>query len=352
MSSQPERSEKTCLNCHASLVGRFCHVCGQENVVTKQNFWSLVQHFIYDLFHFDGKFFETLRYLLFSPGRVPKEFIAGRRASFLQPIRMYLFTSAFFFLVFFSVGNYGFTLQKELLDNDDRKEFITQFERYLNNYPSDSVLIQSKLRILKDTMRPLFVDELFTGLPFPINGKLYREVSEYDSVQKSLPDSSKDDRIKKLFTRKLIAIHNERGGDPTETGRAMISDFAHKFPYLLFVSLPFFAGILKLLYRRRRDLFYSDHAIFSIYHYIISFILLLFIYVLDQLNNWLNSILITIIVIGLMIWWWVYLFKSMRRFYEQSRLKTLLKFILLTFIGFLLMMVLFLIFIFITAYQL
>ena len=97
MSHQPERKEKDCLNCGTIIAGRFCQVCGQENIVPHQPVGSLILHFIYDIFHFDGKFFETLKYLLFRPGYVPAQFIAGKRISYLDPIRMYLFTSAIFF---------------------------------------------------------------------------------------------------------------------------------------------------------------------------------------------------------------------------------------------------------------
>ena len=88
----PERSEKVCLNCKADLIGRFCHICGQENVEPKEGFWHMVTHFVFDLFHFDGKFLSTLKYLLFKPGYLSKEHLIGKRASYLHPIRMYVFT--------------------------------------------------------------------------------------------------------------------------------------------------------------------------------------------------------------------------------------------------------------------
>ncbi|RYZ28031.1 MAG: DUF3667 domain-containing protein [Chitinophagaceae bacterium] len=77
VSHQPERKEKNCLNCGATVAGRYCQACGQENIVHKQSAWGLITHFVYDIFHFDGKFFDTLKRLLFKPGLVPKEYIAG-----------------------------------------------------------------------------------------------------------------------------------------------------------------------------------------------------------------------------------------------------------------------------------
>ena len=63
----------------------------------------MATHFFYDITHFDGSFFTTLKDLLFKPGFLTREYMNGRRKSYLHPVRMYVFTSAVFFLVFFSV---------------------------------------------------------------------------------------------------------------------------------------------------------------------------------------------------------------------------------------------------------
>ena len=60
-------------------------------------------HFFYDITHFDGSFFVTLKDLLFKPGFLSREYMLGRRKKYLHPVRMYVFTSAVFFLVFFSL---------------------------------------------------------------------------------------------------------------------------------------------------------------------------------------------------------------------------------------------------------
>jgi hypothetical protein len=98
-----ERKQKNCLNCNAQVQGKYCHICGQENIEPEENVWHLVTHFFNDITHFDGKFFSTLKLLILKPGFLPAEYKMGRRASYLNPIRMYLFTSFVFFLVFFSL---------------------------------------------------------------------------------------------------------------------------------------------------------------------------------------------------------------------------------------------------------
>lgn len=103
MSHSKERAEKNCLNCGETVQGRYCQACGQENIEPKETLWGLVSHFFQDITHFDGKFFSTGRLLFTRPGFLPKEYLRGKRASYLHPIRMYVFTSAIFFLIFYSV---------------------------------------------------------------------------------------------------------------------------------------------------------------------------------------------------------------------------------------------------------
>jgi len=80
-------------------------VCGQENIEPKETVWGLVSHFFYDITHFDGKFFGTTRSLITKPGFLPQEYLKGRRARYLHPIRMYVFSSAVFFISLFSMFN-------------------------------------------------------------------------------------------------------------------------------------------------------------------------------------------------------------------------------------------------------
>lgn len=121
MSHLHERKEKNCLNCQGELVGRYCHQCGQENLEPKETVWHLVTHFFNDITHFDGKFFETVRFLLRKPGYLSLEYMRGRRMSYLNPIRMYVFTSAIFFIILFSFGKPEKMARESALTTNDVK---------------------------------------------------------------------------------------------------------------------------------------------------------------------------------------------------------------------------------------
>lgn len=355
MSHQPERKEKNCLNCGSIVAGRFCQTCGQENVEVRESFWSLTKHFVYDILHFDGKFFHTLRYLFTKPGFAAKEYVNGRRASFLHPIRMYLFTSAIFFLLFFAtrsfnIGAYDPTMN---LSTEDRVELAEVYQRRIKNKPSDSIY-KKRIAILLDTVgRPVVTYDSLPGVrPMSVisfNDQDYRTVAEYDSAQKALPKADRDGWFARRLTLQGIAVNSKYKG--REGNQAFLEQLLHKLPYLLFVSLPFFAGLLKLLYVRRKAFLYSDHAVFTLYHYVFSFILLAVVFLLEQLNSWTDWQIFEWIAIGLGLSWPVYLYLNMKRFYAQGHGKTFVKFLLLNIIGFIMMILLLVIFFFLSIFQ-
>ena len=358
VSHQPERTEKNCLNCGTQVLGPYCQACGQKNTVVHQSFWQLVTHFVYDIFHFDGKFFDTLKYLLFKPGFVPKEYVRGRRFSYLDPIRMYLFTSAVFFLVFFSLSNAdtGFIKfnSSEPLSAAERTEAIENLKKEMAENPADTAL-SLRLNQLQDTTTALAssdITDITAGKTINSGGREYASVAHYDSIQQSLPAGKQDNWFQKKMLRKVLATYTAYNYNIKEILKHFGGLFIHKLPYLLFISLPFFALILKLLYMRRKTYYYSDHAVFTLYHYIFSFILQLLVFFLSALSRWTQIKLFQNLISFLILAWIVYLFIAMKRFYGQGWLKTFSKFLLLNLIGIIVLLLLFAIFLFLTIFQL
>lgn len=360
MSHIPLRKETDCLNCGATLIGRYCHICGQENTVRHEGFWHMVKHFFYDITHFDSKFFDTLKLLLFKPGFLSKEYVNGRRASYLHPVKMYVFTSAVFFLIFFSFFSSG-TLKvstEASLTKEQRLSMITDLEEEAKTDTSTS--IKAQLALLKDTSRTVTVADLiklagradYTFINITGAASKFKSVAQYDSVQKLLPTDKKDGWLRKTLKRREIELSEQYGQDPTSGVRKFYDSFLHKLPYLLFISLPLFALFLKLLYIRRKEFFYFDHGIFSIHQYIFSFILLLIVFSFQELYDWLHAGLFNIIAVLLFLSGGFYLYKAMRKFYGQRRAKTIAKFILLNIMGFIGMLILFVFFLLFSIFQL
>lgn len=311
MSHHQERKEKNCLNCNAVVAGRFCQTCGQENIEPKESFWVLATHFIHDLTHFDGKFFGTLKYLLFKPAFLSNEYLRGRRTSYLHPIRMYVFTSAFFFLILFN-----FYQHKD--QEGEKKESVakTKEEVYFNE---DSI-------------------------------KAFSSQQYYDSVQNALPKEKRDNFIVQSIQKKYFKLREKYHHEQVKIWEAVFEKFLHLFPQLLFVSLPLFALVLQLLYVRRKHFFYVDHVIFTIHLYCATFILILATLVVGSLVSIFTK---TQWVVGTMGYFGIcfYWYKAFRNFYSQSRKKTILKYVLLFFTINILMAILFLLFLLLSFFE-
>lgn len=86
-----------CLNCGALLQGSYCASCGQKAAPPNPTVHELVHELVEAFLHIDGKMIESARLLLTRPGRLTREYFAGRRVRYLSPLRLYLTFSLLFF---------------------------------------------------------------------------------------------------------------------------------------------------------------------------------------------------------------------------------------------------------------
>jgi hypothetical protein len=351
----PPRKENDCLNCGTIVQGRYCHVCGQENVVPKESFWHMVTHFFYDVTHFDSNFFHTVHHLLFKPGFLSKEYTAGRRVSYLHPIRMYVFTSAVFFLLFFSAFNKNNTSKTNLNDPLSRKEraiYIKDLKRDLRK-DSSAIRLKDAMQLLNDTTRPVTRNELMeTGVLdqfVSFSGEKYKSRHEYDSVQKALGSKERDSWLRRRMVYKEIDINEKIRENPNEALEKFSESLLHRLPYMLFISLPLFALILKLVYIRRKQFYFSDHGVFTIHLYVFSFLQLIAVFAVGKLQDVTHIDELDFVVLILFLLLFFYLYKAMRNFYGQGRIKTFIKFLLVALLSLIMMLVLFVFFLFFSA---
>ncbi len=96
-----------CKNCDAVLFGRFCANCSQAADVHVPTTLELAHELLEGLTHSDSRLWRTLTTLWFKPGKLTEEFVAGRRAAYLPPFRLYLILSIIFFLMLSFVHTSG-----------------------------------------------------------------------------------------------------------------------------------------------------------------------------------------------------------------------------------------------------
>jgi len=86
-----------CLNCGAELHGGYCAGCGQRSVPANPTVAELTGDAWRELSGYDGRIASTFRGLL-RPGHLTVEYLQGRRARYLSPVRLYLLASVVYFV--------------------------------------------------------------------------------------------------------------------------------------------------------------------------------------------------------------------------------------------------------------
>jgi hypothetical protein len=102
-----------CLNCRSPLVGPFCASCGQRDRPLNPSLFSVVGDAIGEALDIDGKLLRSFRLLFARPGFLTNELFAGRRASYVSPLRLYLVCSVILFAVSAVVANRALVLPPE-----------------------------------------------------------------------------------------------------------------------------------------------------------------------------------------------------------------------------------------------
>jgi hypothetical protein len=95
-----------CLNCGEALHGAFCAACGQRSVPANPTVAQLTSDAWHELSGYDGRIASTCRGLL-HPGRLTLDYLQGRRATYLPPLRLYLIVSLLYFVVAAAAPNIG-----------------------------------------------------------------------------------------------------------------------------------------------------------------------------------------------------------------------------------------------------
>ena len=219
-----------------------------------------------DLFNVDSRFIRTIVPLLLKPGDVTRRYLAGHRVTFVPPLRTYLVAALVFFAVF---------------------AFFAQEPR---------------------------VAVVTTGSPEAEAMNAARKRGERsDVVQFELPAQSR------VFSRSYEVAVARAKADPQAFGRAVFGNIPRTF----FVLLPVFALLLELFYRKQG--YYIEHLVFSLYYHAFVFSWFTLILIVDEGDNWLFVPLRNAIGIAMGVWMVAYLPLALRRVYQGSWPKTLMK---------------------------
>ncbi|HOY94829.1 MAG TPA: DUF3667 domain-containing protein [Catalimonadaceae bacterium] len=309
--SETEPSQPHCLNCGTILDDRFCSHCGQDSKEFKRSVWNVFFQFFETFTDFDNKLWSSLGPLFFRPGMLTRKFLDGKRKSFLNPIQMYAFFSFIFFLTaFYLPEKEGASAQEEIRKGIRNGMFADSVSENSDSIQDVTVKVGgAKISRSREQNNP----------GFHING-LENSYSQYDSAQRAKPDEERDRWFVRTIKTKMISI-NRRFKEKDESIIGELFDgFKSNLPNIIILLLPVFALVLKLLYVRR-NYYYVEHLIFGIHLHCFAFALFSFVFLADwalpELEDDLNLIY---------LWFFIYAFVAMKRIYNQSWIRTFMKF--------------------------
>ena len=88
-----------CCNCNTKLQGPWCHHCGQTAHDFHRSAWHLATETFESFFHADGRLWRTLGRLTRNPARLTRDYLGGKRAPQIPPLRLFLAMLLLLFLV-------------------------------------------------------------------------------------------------------------------------------------------------------------------------------------------------------------------------------------------------------------
>ncbi|HEY3113447.1 MAG TPA: DUF3667 domain-containing protein [Gemmatimonadaceae bacterium] len=223
-----------CLNCGAALSGPFCASCGQRDIPPYPSVRELAVDAVSEFSGWDGRLATTLRALIRQPGILTHEFLEGRRARYISPLRLYLTASLVYFLVAAAAPNSTLRAGNMTFGG-----------------------VSFGVRTPRPSARPSAPD------------RVAKATSEALESQQALTAAEREEALKDIARApKLIQPLLRRGvEDPGGFRRGLLQTM----PKMLFVLLPVFAGIVALFYRGRK---YPEHLYFAIHLHAFIFLAL------------------------------------------------------------------------------
>jgi len=319
-----------CQNCHSVLTGKYCATCGQPNHTYAAPLWADIQDFFGNHFGFDTKFFRSVIPLLFRPGFLSREYSAGRRVRYINPLRLYIFSSILFFLVAWSLTPSNFFHFDEPT-NSTQPTKLKQTVKNLTAAEQQEIrdnpylTAQQKQTILSGVAAgPTQHGDTDTASGAQTGVNLEPNITP--NVTLTTPDSNSNMVNTTIFGRKINMPKAELEAKVTQAMRSYL-------PKLMFVFLPLVALLLKIFYWRSGR-YYMEHLIFALHNHAFIFVTMLVMVLANLLGKYAHWATTPAHYFNVILGWYIviYVFLAMRHYYRQSFWKTLWKYLVIGFI--------------------
>ncbi len=382
-----------CLNCGAPLKGdeNFCPYCGQKNDNRPLSISLYFSNFISNFFTLDGRIWRTIIYLIRYPGKVPSEYISGKRVSYNNPFKFLLQISILYFLLsglfdFFHQESNPDFINTDLTISESKVNYTKYFDsinlkigfiRQLKNKTISKKRKDSLLQSILDhapkkmslhngiikfgffnyddlnkylhtkgiyyvyypviNYKKIFKDygffEKVISIYTIVGNDVYKVLSDEETLQKIGIENTIYNQMAVKFAKRIYLLFRD-AASRKQLQKAIIS----KISLALFFILPVLALLFQFFYSKKHT--YIETLVFIFYVQSVYFLVLTVKLISQNLLPLPIDFLISFLI---ELWFIYYLFLSTLKFYRQRILKNILKitflvlpsYVLLSSIGFL-----------------
>ena len=335
-----------CSNCGHLRSDRFCAKCGQNDRDYIRSLPPVLGDILKETFELDSRFLRTIKPMFFRPGELPSEFSRNRRASYVSPIRLYIFASLAFFFLLSLTADFGppraVDMEAELRDRDGLARFSKE--------ASENADVEA-FKALLPPMQQRKVDDILSRSGMFLSKSIIYSLA-------AIPDAD----MEQIVGWRRVAL--ARAVDALEDPRAVFSLLLDNLPFAMFITLPAYAALLMLFFVGSRR-FFTEHLVFAVQLHTFAFIVFAVLVLLpdgeeprrpplqrdvavlasaqtsasataptlrrasedegesSELVDWINVLL--------MFWVFAYHYLALRRYYGNGRVKTAIKWAMLSF---------------------
>ena len=237
-----------CANCGYQRANRFCPSCGQNDRDYIRALPPVLGDILKETFELDSRVVRTVKPMFLRPGELPSEFSRNRRARYVSPIRLYIFASlAFFFLL--SVTTDFRPRSLEMAGNGEER---VKLQAQAEDADVDA------LKALLPPYQQRKVDEILTRPGMLLSKSILHTLS----VTMADYDEPLADWHRFMLARLVDALE-----DPREAFSLLMDNL----PFSMFITLPAYTVLLMLFFFGSRR-YFTEHLVFAVQLHTFAFI--------------------------------------------------------------------------------
>lgn len=260
-----------CLNCGTPLVGMYCHKCGQYASEKTNLFKDVFMEYVNTTYPIDSQILPTVWNLFRRPGFLTTEFVAGKRLSYVHPLKLnlfFLFVVVTALLIFTPKRN----LDESVLGYFNREETLTEY--VLINLSEDPEYLKLMNASPRDTV--LLLCDVGIEKSFP---GILESLKAMPSGSDVIPDTSLL-VMPSILIEDGILVRNEDNVYSTDSSTSSIvqeyreefsmvkgvwtwiSDLVKKYlPLMVLLTCPLLAWVIRIVNRRRNGSYLNSFVL-------------------------------------------------------------------------------------------